>query len=392
MQEGEVSPQSANVTKNSPPAAKIALFRSRFRGREDVYPRRFESRRTGKSGYAPACANEWIRGICEKPRIKCTDCPNRRFFQVTDEVVSWHLSGRDPSGRDFVMGIYPMLLDETCFFLAVDFDGPDWQKDVDVFLETCRRLDVPAALERSRSGNGGHVWFFFHEALPSSLARRMGSHILTETMENRPEIGMDSYDRLFPNQDTLPRGGFGNLIALPLQKQARQRGNTVFLDEKFSPHPDQWAFLFSVHRIGRAQIEALVRHAESKGRILGVRIAVADDDDDESPWTAPPSRRYKDLPITGPLPEELELILADQIYVRKENLVPGLRNPEAVLAQNDNRDGNPRGGGEPLDSARFAVRDSGKSVRIEDQTHSSGSTLSNSRSINLLIRSVSLRR
>ena len=230
--EAAVSEQpSPAVTNHSPPAAKIKLFRSLFRGREDVYPRRFESRKTGKSGYAPACANEWVRGVCEKPRIKCTDCPNRRFLQITDEVIGWHLSGRDARGLDFVMGVYAMLQDETCFFLAVDFDEEDWQRDAAAFLETCRRLDVPAVLERSRSGNGGHVWFFFEEAIPASLARKLGSHILTETMESRPEIGFDSYDRLFPNQDTLPKGGFGNLIALPLQKQARQRGNTVFLDE-----------------------------------------------------------------------------------------------------------------------------------------------------------------
>ena len=210
------------------PAAKIELFRSLFRGRGDVYPRRFESRKTGKAGYAPACANEWVRGVCEKPRIKCADCPNRRFLPVTDEVIRWHLSGRDDLGRDFVMGLYPMLQDETCYFLAADFDQEHWQEDAGAFLETCRRLDLPAALERSRSGNGGHVWFFFEEAISASLARKLGSHVLTETMEHRPEIGLGSYDRLFPNQDTLPKGGFGNLIALPLQKQARQRGNTLF--------------------------------------------------------------------------------------------------------------------------------------------------------------------
>src|SRR6267378_5828719 len=228
-------PPAGTVSMNSPPAFKIALFRSLFRGREDVYPRRFESRKTGKAGYAPACANEWVRGICEKPRIKCTDCPNRRFYDVTDETIGWHLSGRDALGRDFVMGVYAMLMDETCFFLAADFDGENWKEDVGAFLQTCRRMDIPAALERSRSGNGGHVWFFFDEALPSCLARKMGSHLLTETMEQRPEIGLDSYDRLFPNQDTLPKGGLGNLIALPLQKQARQRGNTVFIDELFRP-------------------------------------------------------------------------------------------------------------------------------------------------------------
>ena len=319
------------VKKDSSPADKVRLFRSLFRGREDVYPRRFENQRTGKSGYAPACANEWVRGVCEKPRIKCTDCPNRRFFHVTDETIGWHLSGRDAVGRDFVMGAYAMLLDETCFFLAADFDREDWQRDASAFLETCRRLDVPVALERSRSGNGAHFWFFFEEAIAASLARKMGSHILTETMECRPEIGLDSYDRLFPNQDTLPRGGFGNLIALPLQKQARQHGNTVFLDDHFVPYADQWAFLTSVRRMSRVQVESLVRDAESKGRIIGVRIARPDDEDD-SPWTASPSRRPKEPPIAGPLPQKLELVLADQIYIAKENLTPALRNRLLRLA------------------------------------------------------------
>src|SRR3989454_1376427 len=256
---------------------KIALFRSLFRGREDVYPRRFESRKTGKSGYAPACANEWVRGICEKPRIKCAECPHRRFLPVTDEVIRWHLSGRDDQGRDFVMGVYPLFQDETCYFLAVDFDRQSWQEDAGAFLETCDRLDLPVALERSRSGNGAHIWFFFEDAMTASLARQLGSHVLTETMENRPEIGFGSYDRLFPNQDTLPKGGFGNLIALPLQKQARQLGNTIFLDEQFKPHPDQWSFLASGPRISRARVEALVRDAESRGRITGGRAAVTDE-------------------------------------------------------------------------------------------------------------------
>ena len=110
------------VHHRSPPEAKIALFRSLFRGREDVYPRRFESRKTGKAGYSPACANEWVRGVCEKPRVKCAQCPQRRFLPVTDEAIGWHLSGHDDDGRDFVMGVYPMLQDESCFFLAADFE------------------------------------------------------------------------------------------------------------------------------------------------------------------------------------------------------------------------------------------------------------------------------
>jgi hypothetical protein len=156
LKAGAAAGVGAWLTQDSSAEAKIALFRSLFRGREDVYPRRFESRKTGRAGYQPACGNEWIRGVCEKPRIKCSDCPNQRFLPVTDEVVRWHLSGRDGDGRDFVMGVYPMLRDETCHFLAVDFDRDSWRADAAAFVETCRNLAVPVALERSRSGNGGH--------------------------------------------------------------------------------------------------------------------------------------------------------------------------------------------------------------------------------------------
>src|SRR5829696_6674620 len=319
------------VTLTSPPQAKIALFRSLFRGREDVYPRRFESRKTGKAGYAPACANEWVRGICEKPRIKCAECPNRRFLPVTDDVIRWHLSGYDNEGQPFVAGVYPLLQDETCFFLAVDFDKAGWREDATAFLEAARRLNLPAALERSRSGRGAHVWFFFEDAIPAALARRLGSHVLTETMEGRPDIGLDSYDRLFPSQDTMPQGGFGNLIALPLQKGPRHQHNSVFLDDDLAPWGDQWAYLASVPKIRRAHVERIVHEAERHGRILGVRLPPQDDGDDE-PWTAPPSRYRKEPPVVGDLPKTLEVVLANQIYIAKEGLHPGLRNRLLRLA------------------------------------------------------------
>jgi superfamily II DNA or RNA helicase/very-short-patch-repair endonuclease len=320
-----MSLDAAAVHHHSSVEAKIALFRSLFRGRDDVYPRRFESRKTGKSGYQPACANEWARGVCEKPKVKCAACPHRRFLPVTDAEIHRHLSGRDDQGRDFTMGVYPMLQDETCFFLAADFDKTDWRQDAAAVLETCRQMNVAAALERSRSGNGGHVWLFFNESIPVVLARKLGSHILTETMERRPDIGLDSYDRFFPNQDTLPQGGFGNLIALPLQKQPRAFGNSLFLDPEWLPYDDQWAFLASLPRIHRAAVEELVRHAERKGRVVGVRLAIGDEDD-ATPWTAPPSRRGKEPPLAEPLPERLELVLGDQIYIAKDSLPPGLRN------------------------------------------------------------------
>jgi superfamily II DNA or RNA helicase len=319
------------VHQRSPVEAKIALFRSLFRGRDDVYPRRFESRRTGKSGYQPACVNEWTAGLCEKPKVKCMECPHRRFLLVTDEAIRWHLSGQDDHGRDFVMGVYPMLQDETCFFLAADLDKAHWQGDATAILDTCRQLNLTATLERSRSGNGGHVWLFFQEAIPAALARKLGSHILTEAMERRPDIGLDSYDRFFPNQDTLPQGGLGNLIALPLQKRPRDRENSVFLDEHGAPYPDQWAYLSTVRKLDRAAVEEIVRDAESRGRVVGVRMAPPDENDAE-PWTLPPSRRRKEPAIVGPLPDSLELILADQLYVAKDQLPPGLRNRLLRLA------------------------------------------------------------
>lgn len=315
---------------DSPPELKIAMFRSLFRGREDVYARRFESRKTGKSGYQPACAHEWVRGLCEKPRVKCGVCSQRRFLPVTDLVIHQHLSGRDEAGHDLVMGLYPMLPDESCFLLVADFDKSSWQDDAAAFRATCHGLGLPVSLERSRSGNGGHLWLFFQEALPAALARRLASYILTETMEQRPDLGLDSYDRLIPNQDTLPQGGLGNLIALPLQKLPRGQGNSVFLDDVFNPYPDQWAYLATIEKIGRSQAEAIVAQAEARGRIIGVRLAPVGEDDD-APWLAPPSRRQRE-PKLGDLPKSLELVLGDQIYLAKEQLPPGLRNSLLRLA------------------------------------------------------------
>lgn len=318
-------PCNNRVHHGSPAESKIALFRGLFRGRDDVYPVRFASRKTRKSGYQPACGNEWVPGVCEKPRIKCTACPHQRFLPVTDDVVRWHLSGRDDAGRDFVMGIYPLLRDETCSFLAADLDKAGWQDDARALLETCRQLGLPAALERSRSGNGGHLWLFFQEAIPATMARKLGAHLLTETMERRPEIGLDSYDRFFPNQDTLPHGSFGNLIALPLQKRPRELGNSIFLDESLEPYDDQWKFLSAVQRIAQSKVEEIVLDAERKGRVVGVRFAPADDVE-IAPWAAPPSRRSKEPPLNEPLPKRLELVLADQVYVAKKELPPGLGN------------------------------------------------------------------
>lgn len=198
------------VINSSASQAKIALFRSLFRGREDVFALRWESK-NGKSGYSPVCLHEWDRRLCDKPKIRCAECKNREFELISDATIGNHLSGKH------TVGIYPLLTDETCWFLAMDFDKADWRQDVKAFWQTCEEMHVPSAVERSRSGNGAHVWFFFDRPVSAELARKLGCVLLTRAMDKRHQIGLDSYDRLFPSQDIMPKGGLGNLIALPLQ-------------------------------------------------------------------------------------------------------------------------------------------------------------------------------
>ena len=250
---------------------RIALFRSLFRGRGDVYAVRWQSA-DGRSGYMPKADRDWKAYLHAKDEDrKKVDRLTRKFRPLTDEVVRGHLVG------DHTIGIYPLLQDETCWFLAVDFDKKTWQTDASAFLAVCSELRVPAALERSRSGNGGHVWIFFDRPIPATTARKLGCTILTRAMESRHQLGLDSYDRFFPNQDTMPKGGLGNLIALPLQKLPRAEGNSVFVDAELRPYGDPWGFLASLKRMPVPAAEAVVLEAQRSGDLIGVRISSAED-------------------------------------------------------------------------------------------------------------------
>ncbi|MBS3906991.1 MAG: DEAD/DEAH box helicase [Syntrophaceae bacterium] len=325
------SATGASVTNNSSIEEQVTLFRSLFRGRGDVYPVRWEGKYEN-SGYSPACANEWKRPLCGKPKTKCADCENRNLMPVTDEVIRNHLTGKH------IIGVYPLLSDETCWFLAIDFDKKTWQEDIIAFLEVCREMSVPAALERSRSGQGGHVWMFFDRPIEASMARKFGCAILTRAMERRHQIGLDSYDRFFPSQDTLPKGGFGNLIALPLQFVPRKKGNSVFVDKGFEAYPDQWLFLSTIKRIQWDEVESIVREASRNGTILDIRISLTDGDSSEDPWTLPPSKKRIEKPIQGPLPQTVQLVQSNLVYIEKKGLPPAMLNRLIRLAAFQNPD------------------------------------------------------
>ncbi len=287
-----------------PAARKVELFRSLFRGRDDVFATRWEKPAKHRSGYAPRCANEWEPGICEKPRVRCGACTHQAFVSPGERETLAHLQGRQ------VMGIYPLLADDTCWLLAIDLDGDSWPVDVRALRQAAAELGLAPAVERSRSGAGAHAWLFFASPVPAAQARALGELLLTRAMARSATLRMDSYDRLFPSQDRLPTGGFGNLIALPLQRAARERGNTVFLDDQLEPHGDQWAFLASVARIPPARLAEILASASDAGGTLGVADATTED---LTPWR--PARPLRARLSDSALPAAVSATLAQRLYV-----------------------------------------------------------------------------
>jgi hypothetical protein len=232
----------ASVTHSSAPEEKVRLFRALFRGRDDVYALRWDNSRTGKSGWGPAVKGGWAN----------SRRPDREYLSLTDDVAVDHLAGA------IHLGLYPLLRDDTCRLLVCDFDGPGWTLDALAYVDAAGAAGIPSALERSRSGSGGHVWVFFTDRVPSSSARRLGAYLVREAMTVRAELDLASYDRLFPSQDFLPKQGFGNLIALPMQGDCRRKGTTVFLDPStLEPYPDQWEFLSAIECLSREAVASL---------------------------------------------------------------------------------------------------------------------------------------
>ena len=315
---------------------RVALFMSLFKGREDVFARRWFSKSTGKAGYQPVCVNEWRRGVCDKKTYKCAECPNRDFAPLTSQDVYRHLEGKDENCCD-VVGLYAIMPDNNCSFLCTDFDDKSckhgYKDDVLAFVGVCRDWQIPYAIERSRSGNGAHVWIFFEEPLPAFKARRLGNAILTEAMNHDGRMSLNSYDRFFPNQDRMPEGGFGNLVALPLQGQARKNLNTVFVDDDFLAYKDQWTFLYNIKKLREDDVDKLLNlHVNEEFGALSTSS-------ESKPWVTPTSQDLTKADFYS----TMEIVKADKIYIPLKSIsakvlnhlkrIAAFKNPEFYSKQ-----------------------------------------------------------
>jgi len=370
---------AARSTETQPvphtPDGKIALFLSLFRCRGDVYPKLWENPKTGKKGYSPACHNEWKPSICQKPHIRCSDCHHQAFPRLDEAAARDHLTGKA------VIGTYAIREDHGCVFLAADFDGTGWQDDIRSYRDAGREIGLEIAIERSRSGNGGHAWIFFGEPVPALIARRLGTLLVAKASARHPRLSLSTYDRFFPNQDILTDGGFGNLIALPLQAKPRESGNSVFVDENFEPVPDQWAYLAGLPRVGRDHLDSLLEQAvpavegetqmRFEDRALDVIPATVKKGDFSGEVTAV-RKAQLEIPTTGLPPSLLSSLkrlatMANPVFFEKQRLRFGTWNTPRFLFSGEvhaDRLLLPRG---VEAAARELFRKAGGSLGIDDR-------------------------
>ena len=315
---------------------KVNLFRNVFKGREDVFARRWYSTTTHKSGYQPVCEREWNREFCDKRKFKCPECPNRKFAPISYNDIFNHLAGKDQYGRD-VVGFYVVMQDDTCHFLCADFDDKNcehgYQKDVLAFVGVCNEWSIPYYIERSRSGYGAHVWVFFDNPIAASKARRLGNVIMTEAMQKDARLSFKSYDRFFPNQDNLPEGGFGNLVALPMQGNARRNDNSVFVDENFQTYPDQWSVLLRINKIQETVVDKILKEH------YALPLGELSTSSESKPWETP---KVSSLDAND-FPKSIVLTRANMLYIPLTGLnakainhlkrIAAFRNPEFYAKQ-----------------------------------------------------------
>ena len=335
---GERAQTEGIVTGASPARDKLELFRNLFTGRKDVHAHGYR-RKDGGIGYTPACANEWKPGICPKAnhhRIKCAECRSRTFLELNDAAIIAHFKGSDDRLRD-VIGQYVLDKDCNTNVLVIDFDKADWKEATNAIRLVVKNHGINAAVERSRSGNGAHIWFFFLEPINAKTARDFGSCLIAEAAALNKTITFEAFDRMIPAQSTIPEGGFGNLIALPFQGKAQREGNSVFVDERFEPFPDQWLYLSQIQLISRATVDRLIE--DTKNKPLGIATAAATNKTRRN--VQKPRKR---LPLTPrDFPSNLLVTQADMLYIPEKSLSPAAQmeirrlatfaNPEFFRAQ-----------------------------------------------------------
>ena len=285
---------------------KVKLFMSIFSARTDVYAKRWTSNKTGKSGYSPVCKNEFNKYKCDKFNVKCSECVHRELAPLTEDVIMKHLKG------EIAIGIYPLLLGDMCNFLVIDFDKKTFETDVSAFWNICDELNIPIYVERSRSGNGAHVWIFFKESIYAKTARKLGNILLTRTMD-KVSLDLDSYDRLFPNQDTMPNGGFGNLIALPFQGKSSKDGNTIFVNKYFETYENQIEILSNIKKLTLDEVCEIINKYGNED----YEEPVTEESDDEIP--------KKDNIKETVFENNIECIFDNEIYIKKLKLLPNER-------------------------------------------------------------------
>ena len=311
-------------------------FFSYFWGRTDVFSKRSENKKTGKSGYYTQCENFWVYGLCPKVNgtsIKCSQCKYQKWKKLDIGDIKRHIEGKSDIGND-VIGIYPLFEDDTCRLLVFDFDNhnsfkseehknDDWKEEVDALRRICILNNVPMIVERSRSGNGAHLWIFFQEPIPAITARKFGALLLDRGAESVNLKTFEYYDRMIPAQDELPAGGLGNLIALPLQGKALKNGNSAFVDSEWRPFNDQIGSLFSVEKLSLETVNTFIEQWSKPKLQNRNQIALIDN---ETPWDT--DSFFKRDDVSG----QLKMTLADRVYIATDNIAPRLQNRIRKLA------------------------------------------------------------
>lgn len=314
------------VSKKSSPQEKINLFKSLFIGREDVFALRWSNAKSGKSGYSPVCENKWQSGKCDMKKYFCADCPFKLPVRLSDQYIFNHLAGRDSACRD-VIGLYPLMEGDLCQFLALDFDShgekksSQWKSDILAVKKVCNEYSIPTYIEISRSGNGAHLWIFFSEKVPAKQARNLGTNLLKAAMKQNHSISFESFDRMFPNQDEMPKGGYGNLIALPLQGHSVKQGHSVFVDADFKPFDDQWAYLSSVQKLKEKDLNRALKELLAITGDFHVRR----NEDDEIKQVSSINKvafnvESKKEVIKDDFTEPVQITLSNQIYIKKKGI------------------------------------------------------------------------